>query len=464
VLEALLDSHSKEAESGVQDSPIHAAQLERLQFSPIVIQPGDALYIEYRGRDFTVNADFASGETTAFDSSPQGSYEQWRKGILPLDIFRAALQQRLIRLRATAKNPKQVLFRNIKIIRSGRPVFEFARLASYGNPRVKKTVERQLPCVGFDDVPANGTSTAVNYSLPNPGPVSNISGGLVQPMLPPFPMLLQSTTSTDVNHYKFTGKEWDGESGLYNYGARYYSPGLGRYLSPDWAAKPIAVPYANFGNPQSLNLYSYGKNNPITFRDADGHTPDILVIENGPTEGNPIGHTAVAVTGQGVLSFGNSTPLGSSTTAYLTEQASRRDTTVYVIKTTPEQDKAAVNAALQQDKKGTVNIYPDNCSTRSNAVLDAAGIPQAQGPVNPAGPMVMPGPDPAIPGAAGQRATQMQENKLLPPGTVQTIQIPKGSTVPDSLNQFNPGPNQNPQLPKPENKNPAVDKKKDSST
>ena len=129
MLEALLDSHSKDdADADLQDDTINAAQLEHLRFSPIVIQPGDALYVEYRGRDFTVSADFASGERTAFDSSPKGSYEQWRKGILPLDMFREALSQRLIRLRAAAKIPNQVLFRNIKIIRAGKPVFEFSSL------------------------------------------------------------------------------------------------------------------------------------------------------------------------------------------------------------------------------------------------------------------------------------------------------------------------------------------------
>src|SRR5437764_10972827 len=73
VLEALLDSHSKEAESNLQDDTINAAQLARLHFSPIIIQPGDALYVEYRGRDFVINADFASGERTEFDSSPKGA-------------------------------------------------------------------------------------------------------------------------------------------------------------------------------------------------------------------------------------------------------------------------------------------------------------------------------------------------------------------------------------------------------
>lgn len=31
------------------------------------------------------------------------------------------------------------------------------------------------------------------------------------------------------------------------------------------------MPYANFGNPQSLNLYSYVENNPTTMGDPDGH-------------------------------------------------------------------------------------------------------------------------------------------------------------------------------------------------
>ena len=72
LLEALLDSHSKDSDSDLQDDTINAAQLERLQFSSIVIQPGDALYMEYKGRDFSIDADFASGERTAFDVFSKG--------------------------------------------------------------------------------------------------------------------------------------------------------------------------------------------------------------------------------------------------------------------------------------------------------------------------------------------------------------------------------------------------------
>jgi RHS repeat-associated protein len=74
-------------------------------------------------------------------------------------------------------------------------------------------------------------------------------------------------------HHKFTGKERDAESGLDEFGARYYASGLGRFMTPDWAARPTAVPYAVFGDPQSLNLYGYVRNDPVSRADADGHCP-----------------------------------------------------------------------------------------------------------------------------------------------------------------------------------------------
>ena len=69
---------------------------------------------------------------------------------------------------------------------------------------------------------------------------------------------------------RFTGKERDAESGLDYFGARYYASTMGRFLSPDWSAKVVPVPYAKLGNPQSLNLYAYVGNNPLTRFDPDG--------------------------------------------------------------------------------------------------------------------------------------------------------------------------------------------------
>jgi len=72
-------------------------------------------------------------------------------------------------------------------------------------------------------------------------------------------------------NYKFTGKERDTESGLDNFGARYNASSLGRFMTPDWSATPAAVPFANPGDPQSLNLYSYVVNNPLNRTDPLGH-------------------------------------------------------------------------------------------------------------------------------------------------------------------------------------------------
>jgi RHS repeat-associated protein len=77
--------------------------------------------------------------------------------------------------------------------------------------------------------------------------------------------------SNDSNHYKFTGKERDSETGLDYFGARYYSNGLGRFITSDWAAVPEPVPYADLTDPQSLNQYTYVRNLPTTRIDADGH-------------------------------------------------------------------------------------------------------------------------------------------------------------------------------------------------
>src|SRR5579859_6561934 len=71
--------------------------------------------------------------------------------------------------------------------------------------------------------------------------------------------------NNDTNHYKFTGKERDTETNLDYFGARYYSNGLGRWISAD-------LPFTDqhLQNPQSWNLYMYAANRPASLIDTDG--------------------------------------------------------------------------------------------------------------------------------------------------------------------------------------------------
>jgi RHS repeat-associated protein len=83
-------------------------------------------------------------------------------------------------------------------------------------------------------------------------------------------------------NYKFEGKERDTETANDNFGAREYSLRSGRWLSSDWSAVPVPVPYANLTNPQTLNLYAMAADDPTSFADLDGHDcpPCVAVIED----------------------------------------------------------------------------------------------------------------------------------------------------------------------------------------
>jgi RHS repeat-associated protein len=80
--------------------------------------------------------------------------------------------------------------------------------------------------------------------------------------------------NVSLSGHHFTGQVHDKESSNDFFQARYYSNNVGRFVTPDWSDDPDAVPYADFSNPQSLNLYSYVSNNPVTGTDPDGHGCD----------------------------------------------------------------------------------------------------------------------------------------------------------------------------------------------
>jgi RHS repeat-associated protein len=83
------------------------------------------------------------------------------------------------------------------------------------------------------------------------------------------------------NNRQFIGKEKDAETGLSYFGARYMDVGVGRFLAPD----PIRIVDVATGevnstilsDPQRLNVYGYGLNNPYRYVDPDGRSPEFAL-------------------------------------------------------------------------------------------------------------------------------------------------------------------------------------------
>ncbi|NOT12101.1 MAG: RHS repeat-associated core domain-containing protein [Methylococcaceae bacterium] len=215
-----------------------------------------------------------------------------------------------------------------------------------------------------------------------------------------------------VMNLRYPGQYYDQETGLNYNNFRDYDSSIGRYVQSD----PI-------GLAGGINTYTYVGGNPVNSIDPLGL--DIAVIENGPTSGNPIGHTAIAITGHGIASSGNSTTIGSSLTDYLKREVGRRDTKISIIPTNPEQDVKAWEELKKHHKYIGLPYTYGNCSDLSNDALDKAGIedtnlyPGTSGDLNR-----------LLPGHAGARAAQAGAT---------IVDIPKNSTsFPDSVNQFNP--------------------------
>jgi RHS repeat-associated protein len=71
---------------------------------------------------------------------------------------------------------------------------------------------------------------------------------------------LKNHDSKPTQPFTYTGREWDGETGLYYYRARYYDPKAGRFTQMD----PIGLAGGD------VVLFGYVQNNPVNRKDPHG--------------------------------------------------------------------------------------------------------------------------------------------------------------------------------------------------
>jgi RHS repeat-associated protein len=92
-----------------------------------------------------------------------------------------------------------------------------------------------------------------------------------------------AATSDDSTPLHFTGKERDQESGNDYFVSRYYGSSMGRFTSPDDGSDQDP------SDPQSWNLYSYVRNNPLVGIDPSGQDCIHINVDSGAYEGTDSG-------------------------------------------------------------------------------------------------------------------------------------------------------------------------------
>jgi RHS repeat-associated protein len=86
---------------------------------------------------------------------------------------------------------------------------------------------------------------------------------------------IRYTEGISPTNRQFTGQYADGNLNLVQMGARWYSPAVGRWLSPDTIVPDPA-------SPQSLNRFTYVRNSPLNRIDPTGHCDSTADQEQDP--------------------------------------------------------------------------------------------------------------------------------------------------------------------------------------
>ncbi len=103
----------------------------------------------------------------------------------------------------------------------------------------------------------------------------------VQDYLPFGSQRINSQSGEYDNKKKFAGKDYDPETELTYFGARYYDPEIGRFFGWD----PIQMDVKMMVEKNELNGYRYAKNNPLKWVDIIGLASALVVYGQGFPEG-----------------------------------------------------------------------------------------------------------------------------------------------------------------------------------
>jgi len=212
-----------------------------------------------------------------------------------------------------------------------------------------------------------------------------------------------SSSGSLTNPFQYTAREFDAETNLYYYRARYFDPGPGRFLAEDPE-----------GFNAGVNFYAYTLNNPTTYVDPFGL--DVIVCFF-PNAAQGFGHVGFGFPGDpftvGFYPNPDSRFIPKNQAQRLNGPGGLRPDVgegprvCKLIHTTPEQDACLLQQRIERLRNpGDYHLLSRQCTDFTRSSLKACGVP--------AGASNDPRPSHFFPALPGQLIPNLPPNAPLP--------------------------------------------------
>ena len=155
-----------------------------------------------------------------------------------------------------------------------------------GTTETKHIFDHEGTVIATAETAASSTKVYYNHPdhLTGSNVISNEAGALEQTIdyYPFGGIRVNDRNSVFDEQRKFTGQEYDEDTNLHYYGARYYNQDIGRFVSQDLVFLAVGTGDKRVNialqNPQFLNSYSYVGNNPLKYVDEEGEFPFLIPV------------------------------------------------------------------------------------------------------------------------------------------------------------------------------------------
>ncbi len=175
---------------------------------------------------------------------------------------------------------------------------------------------------------------------------------------------LIGSAGTLTNPFQFTGREFDPETGLYNYRFRYYEPNVGRFLSED----PILFD-------GGIDFYRYAENNPVSEADPLGLGTKVCYY---PSSNQPWGHVGFGLPqeGQGGTSGFYPTANPFDSPGMVKPDTEHKPTKCKTIPAPKDKDQCMMQCQLDwQTNPGDYKFFSRQCTSFVRDCMKKCGLP-----------------------------------------------------------------------------------------